>query len=245
MHREAYDDAHGIVASGGGGGTAGGDQVQSRTNPQHRSRDRDRDRGPGERDRSGSARRRRQAAGDGRRYPSGASDGSGASLPPSQAGRGAPRMPRTPVAASAPRSCSRSYFSCDRRGENEFADADDGLAKPSSFLLDCGLSSGARKKAPPPRAQSGGGEYGYDDEGGEEDMDELTDERGYVIERKERPRSGGDKARAAGVGEAGKDRAAAMAQSERARSITKRLMSAVKMQLKRLADPDMQLAGLI
>lgn len=156
------------------------------------------------------------------------------------------RIDRTPV--SMPRVCSKSSFLCGRRNEKEDDDIVRSFEK-SSFLPDCGFGFRRSSKAAHPADVPDG--------------DEETDEHGYVVERKGNSRNhespdGGDGAAAAaggrgagGLGARARGKKGGVGSSDTAVSpgekntVTNRLVRALEKQLKRLADPDMQLAGLI
>ena len=157
------------------------------------------------------------------------------------------RIDRTPV--SMPRVCSKSSFLCGRRDGKEDRSGDDDINRSfekSSFLPDCGFGRRSTKVTNPVESQ-------YDDE--------ETDEHGYIVERKGSSRNrdgseGGDGAPAAGERGAGGSSTNARGKKSggssettaspgEKSSVTTRLVRALEKQLKRLADPDMQLAGLI
>ena len=142
------------------------------------------------------------------------------------------RLDRTPV--SIPRVCSKSVFSCGGGGTE---DDDDGHSRnheksSSSFLPDCGFGTRIKSEGPPPTEPS------YEDE---------TDEHGYVVERKIRNGVGdGQTMGSEGRGEKkGRGDAKGGTIATPKTSVTKRLVKELEKQFKRLADPDMQLAGLI
>ena len=147
------------------------------------------------------------------------------------------RLDRTPI--SIPRVCSKSVFSCGGGG----TDDDDGghsrnhEKSSSSFLPDCGFGTRIKSDGPPPT------EPPYEDE---------TDEHGYVVERKIRNGAAahgiddGQNMGGEGRGEKkGRGGSAGGTISSAKTSVTKRLVKEIEKQFKRLADPDMQLAGLI
>jgi hypothetical protein len=155
------------------------------------------------------------------------------------------RIDRTPV--SVPRVCSKSSFLCgsgssSRNGKEDRRDEDDisRSFEKSSFLPDCGFGLRRSVKAPAPADSQ------YDDE--------EADEHGYIVERKGNGRNhdgsdgaggrgaGGPSAGARGKKGGGTETIASPPEKD---TVTTRLVRALEKQLKRFADPDMQLAGLI
>ena len=150
------------------------------------------------------------------------------------------RLDRTPI--SMPRVCSKSVFSCGGGGGMDGDNDDDGHSRhhheksSSSFLPDCGFGTRIKSEGPPPT------ESMYEDE---------TDEHGYVVERKIRngaSHGGGDGQNMGSEGRGekkGRGGSTGGTITSAKTSVTKRLVKEIEKQFKRLADPDMQLAGLI